>query len=73
MRESEAEAEQRRSMALLGLIVVLSLAIAGVVLVRELGKKARLEDCLMSGRTNCAPIELPLRQADISGLARALL
>jgi uncharacterized membrane protein len=61
MHDSEEEAEQRRSMALLGLIIVLSLAIAGIVLVRELGKKSQLEDCLMSGRTNCAPIELPLR------------
>ncbi len=62
MRESEEEAEQRRTLALLGLIVVLSLAIAGVVLVRELGKKSQLEDCLMSGRTNCAPIELPFNR-----------
>jgi hypothetical protein len=68
MRESEAEAEQRRTMALLGLIIVLALAIAGVVLVRALGRKAQLEDCLMSGRTNCAPIELPLRSAGIAGL-----
>ena len=67
LRESEEEAAQRRTMALLGLIVVLSLAIAGVVLVRALEKKSRLEDCLMSGRTNCAPIEVPLRQPGISG------
>jgi hypothetical protein len=38
------------------------LAIAGVVLVRELAKNAKLEDCLMAGRRNCAPIEVPLRQ-----------
>lgn len=62
IRESEEEVAQRRSMALLGLIVVLSLAIAGIVLVRALEKKSRLEDCLMSGRTNCAPIEVPLRR-----------
>jgi hypothetical protein len=41
--------------------VILLLAIAGVVLMRELAKKASLEDCLMSGRRNCAPIEVPLR------------
>jgi hypothetical protein len=45
----------------MGLVVILSLAIAGVILVRELRAKATLEDCLMSGRSNCAPIELPLR------------
>lgn len=46
----------------MGLAVVLSLAIAGVVLVRDLGKESKLEDCLMSGRTNCAPIEIPVSQ-----------
>ncbi len=61
-QESEEGRADPRSAALIGLIVILVLAIAGVVLVRALGNKARLEDCLMSGRTNCAPIELPLRQ-----------
>jgi hypothetical protein len=58
----ESETEQRRSAALLGLIIVLGLAIAGIVLFRELRKNAQLEDCLMSGRTNCAPIEVPVRR-----------
>jgi hypothetical protein len=51
----------RRTAALMGFIVILVLAIAGVVLVRELTKKSRLEDCLMAGRHNCAPIEAPPR------------
>jgi hypothetical protein len=58
----EHEDAERRTAALMGFIVILVLAIAGVVLVRELGKKAALEDCLMAGRRNCAPIEVPLRQ-----------
>jgi len=58
--DDDSEADQRRSAALIGLIIILTLAIAGVLLVRELRNKARLEDCLMSGRTNCAPIEQPL-------------
>jgi hypothetical protein len=60
--ENEDDADQRRSAALIGLIIILALAIAGVVLVRELRERSRLEDCLMSGRTNCAPIEVPLRR-----------
>ncbi len=52
----------RRTAALMGFIVILVLAIAGVVLVRELAKKASLEDCLMAGRRNCAPIEAPPRR-----------
>ena len=51
----------RRTAALMGFIVILVLAIAGVVLVRELAKNASLEDCLMAGRRNCAPIEVPAR------------
>jgi hypothetical protein len=58
--EDEREADDRRTNALMGLALVLSLAIAGVVLVRDLGNEAKLEDCLMQGRTNCAPIDLPL-------------
>jgi hypothetical protein len=60
--DGEEGGDQRRSAALIGLIIILALAIAGVWLVRELREKSRLEDCLMSGRTNCAPIELPSRR-----------
>jgi hypothetical protein len=57
--EDGDDGEQRRSAALIGLIIILVLAIAGVVIVRELREKSRLEDCLMAGRHNCAPIEVP--------------
>jgi hypothetical protein len=60
--DSDRETDERRTSALLGLIVILSLAIVGIVLVRQLGRESQLEDCLMQGRTNCAPIELPLSQ-----------
>jgi hypothetical protein len=60
-RRADDDGDARRTAALLGLIVILALAIAGVVLVRALGQKAQLEDCLMAGRHNCAPIEAPLR------------
>ena len=51
----------RRAKALTGIIVILVLAILGVILIREMGKESKLEDCLMSGRTNCAPIEIQPR------------
>jgi hypothetical protein len=44
----------RRNIA--GLAVVIVLALVGWFLVRELQSKAKLEDCLMSGRRDCAPI-----------------
>jgi hypothetical protein len=59
--DDDRETDDRRTAALMGLVIVLSLAIAGVVLVRDLGAESKLEDCLMSGRTNCAPIEVPPR------------
>ena len=57
-REIE-EGETRRTNASMGLIVILLLAIAGVLLVRELRRESQIEDCLMQGRRNCMPIEVP--------------
>jgi len=56
------EDEERRTAALMGFVVILVLAIAGVVLVREISRTTRIKDCLMAGRHNCAPIEVPLRR-----------
>ena len=42
-----------RRAALVGLIVTLLLVIGGVLLVHVLGRAAKLQDCVMSGRTNC--------------------
>jgi hypothetical protein len=58
-QNDDRETDDRRTAALMGLVIVLALAIAGVVLVRDLRAESTLEDCLMSGRTNCAPIEVP--------------
>ena len=49
----------RRTAALMGFVVILVLAIAGVFLVRELRISTSIEDCLMSGRHHCAPVEEP--------------
>jgi len=65
LRRSEEieEGEARRTAALMGFIVILVLAIAGVLLVRALREKGQIEDCLMSGRHNCVPIEVPSRRS----------
>ena len=55
--ESADEQEGRVTSSLAGLAFVLALVIVGLLLVRVLKKQSELEDCLMSGRTNCAPIE----------------
>jgi hypothetical protein len=60
-QHDDDSADPRRA-ALIGLIIILALAIGAIVLIRELGKASKLQDCVMSGRTNCAPIEIPPRQ-----------
>jgi hypothetical protein len=52
------EPDSRRP-ALIGLAVVLLLVVLGYFLVTALRQNAEMEDCLMSGRRNCAPIETP--------------
>jgi hypothetical protein len=57
-RDEGPEPDSRRP-ALIGLAIVLALVVAGYFLVTALRQNASLEDCLMSGRRNCAPIEVP--------------
>jgi hypothetical protein len=45
-----------RRRAALMLLLVLLLVVGGVVLVRVLRNMSAIQDCAMSGRTNCAPI-----------------
>ncbi len=45
---------QRRSMIALGIVVLLF--VVGWLLARELYSDSKMEDCLMSGRTNCVPL-----------------
>jgi hypothetical protein len=52
------EPDSRRP-AVIGLALVLLLVIGAYFLVTALRKNSDLEDCLMSGRRNCAPIETP--------------
>jgi hypothetical protein len=46
---------QRRSMIALGVVVLLFLV--GWLLARSLYAGGKMEDCVMSGRTNCAPLD----------------
>jgi hypothetical protein len=59
---STDEPENRRAPdprwpALIGLLVTVLLVVGGVLLIHVLGRASRLQDCVMSGRTNCAPID----------------
>jgi hypothetical protein len=46
---------RRASLVALGVVVVLF--VIGWLLTRELYSNAKVEDCVMSGRTNCVPID----------------
>ncbi len=54
---SEGDAPDSRRRAAIGLLVVLLLVVAGLFLAHVLRKSAQLQDCVMSGRTNCEPID----------------
>jgi hypothetical protein len=54
------EPDSRRG-AVLGLVLVLVLVVIAYFLVTALRQNAQLEDCLMSGRRNCAPVDVPAR------------
>lgn len=48
-----------RRAAVAGLVLVLLLVVIGYFLMTSLREESKREDCLMSGRTNCAPLDIP--------------
>jgi hypothetical protein len=48
-----------RNGAMAGLAIAVVLLVVGVWLAHELTAASRLQDCLMSGRTNCNTIQTP--------------
>jgi hypothetical protein len=54
-REPPGSDPRRR--ALIGLLVIVVLVVGGLLLSRILRNVGKLQDCVMSGRTNCAPID----------------
>ena len=45
--------------AIVGLVIAIVLLAVGVWLARDLSAASKMQDCLMSGRTNCNTIEAP--------------
>jgi cell division septal protein FtsQ len=55
-RQDRRESTNRRA-SLVALGVVIVLFVVGWILTRELYSNQKIEDCVLSGRTNCVPIE----------------
>ena len=47
--------------ALIALLAIVALIVGTLYIMHRLNQAARLQDCVASGRTNCAPIEAPAR------------
>jgi len=60
MSDDEPDAGSRRR-ALAGIVVIVLIIVAVVFVIGRLRQSAQMQDCLASGRTNCAPIEAPAR------------
>ncbi len=55
----DPEADRRRNRSnVAALVFAAILIVVGWLLIQKLGASGRMEDCLMSGRTNCAPIKV---------------
>jgi hypothetical protein len=62
MSNNDRETHRREDLgsqrlALLGLAICLALVLGGLFLVYALKRNSDLQDCVMQGRTNCAPID----------------
>jgi hypothetical protein len=57
--EPEQDGSQRRALA--GLAIAAVLLVVGLWLAHELTAASKMQDCLMTGRTNCNVIEPPAR------------
>ncbi|WP_298260790.1 hypothetical protein [Bradyrhizobium sp.] len=57
-RPSGSESEGNRTPAIAGLVIAVVLLAVGLWLARALTAASKMQDCVMSGRTNCNVIEL---------------
>ena len=54
---NEPEPKENRRPAIAGLVIAIALLVVGLWLAHELTAASKMQDCLMSGRTNCNVIQ----------------
>ena len=59
--QNDPEPGGSRRGAVAGLVIAAILLLAGLWLARELRSASQIQDCVMSGRSNCEPIDVPAR------------
>jgi hypothetical protein len=57
LKPDRSRPQENRTPAMAGLAIAVVLLVVGLWLARELRAASKLQDCLMSGRTNCNVIE----------------
>jgi len=57
----EPPSPDSRRRAVIGLLLVVVLVVGGLLLSHVLKNLSKLQDCMLSGRTNCVRIEVPTR------------
>jgi hypothetical protein len=57
IKPQDSESEGNRTPAMAGLAIAVVLLVVGLWLARELTAASKMQDCLMSGRTNCNVIQ----------------
>lgn len=71
LQPDDPESRDPRRAAVLGLLLILLLVGGGLYLAHVLHGASQIQDCVMSGRTNCAPIEPSRRRAEETDVAPA--
>ena len=56
-RPSESKSEESHAPAIAGLVIAVVLLAVGLWLARELTAASKMQDCVMSGRSNCNVIQ----------------
>jgi hypothetical protein len=59
--DEERGPDQPRRAALLVMVIMAIAVVGAIYMFNRLHQASELQDCVMAGRTNCAPIQVPGR------------
>jgi len=59
--DDEEEQSPSRRATIVAIIVIAAAVLAVILIVQRIHQMSAIQDCVMSGRSNCAPIATPAR------------